>query len=170
MKAKQSTFISGLIMIILGVLIAIFGGETVLDVYFGIVALVSGICLLALGIYNMSKKAPVAPAPLLLGAVLMAVGITLFTDFLSIGVLVNLLVICVLGSGVGLIIYGAYLLSRKQTASGVMNLVVGVVCVTLASLFIAVADFRSVFWIIVGVVIAVYGLVETIYGIKELKK
>ena len=170
MKAKQSTFISGLILIILGVLIAIFGGETVLDVYFGIVALVSGVCLLALGIYGMAKKAPVAPAPVILGAVLMAVGITLFTSYLSIADLVKFLVICVLGAGVGLMIYGVYLLTKKLTGVGVMNLVVGVVCVTLAILFIAVPDFRSAFWIIVGVVIAAYGLVETIYGVKELKK
>ena len=51
-----------------------------------------------------------------------------------------------------------------------MNLVLGLVAIVVSVLYIAVPDFRNVFWIIVGVLIAVYGLVEFIYGIKESKK
>ena len=170
MKRKSSTFVSGLIMIILGVLIAVFGGEKTLDIYFGIVSLVSGVCLIALGIYNISKKMPLPPAAVILGSVLVSVGIALFTDYLEFGVLINFLVMVVLGSGVGLLLYGVYLLVKKELPSGLMNVVVGVVAITLAILYITVPDFRKVFWIIVGVVVAAYGLVETIYGIKELKK
>ena len=94
---------------------------------------------------------------------------TLFTDFLSVGVLINFLVIVVLGAGVGILVYGIYLLSKKETAPGLMNLVLGLVAIVVAVLYIAVADFRNIFWIIVGVLIAVYGLVEFIYGIKEVK-
>lgn len=170
MKQKSSTFVSGLIMIVLGVLIAIFGVDAVVNTYFGIVALVSGVCLIALGAYNVSKKEPLPPATIILGAVLIAVSIALFVGYLSISILINLLVIIVLGSGAGLICYSVYLLTKKNNAAGIMNLVVGVVAVTLSILYITVPDFRKLFWIIVGVVIAVYGLIETIYGIKELKK
>ena len=169
MNEKNKTLLSGIFCIVLGVLIAIFGGQTVLDIYFGIVALVSGLCLIAYGVYAMSKKQPVPSSSLILGSVLTAVGVTLFTDFLSVGVLINFLVIVVLGAGVGILVYGIYLLSKKETAPGLMNLVLGLVAIVVAVLYISVADFRNIFWIIVGVLIAVYGLVEFIYGIKEVK-
>ena len=81
MNEKNKTLLSGIFCIVLGVLIAIFGGQTVLDIYFGIVALVSGLCLIAYGVYAMSKKQPVPSSSLILGSVLTAVGVTLFTDF-----------------------------------------------------------------------------------------
>ena len=62
-----------------------------------------------------------------------------------------------------------YLLVKKQTVPGLMNLILGIVAIVVSVLYIAVPDFRSVFWIIVGVLIAVYGLVEFIYAIKEGK-
>lgn len=169
MNEKNKTLLSGIFCIVLGVLIAIFGGQTVLDIYFGIVSLVSGLCLIAYGVYAMSKKQPVPSSSLILGSVLTAVGVTLFTEFLSVGVLINFLVIVVLGAGVGILIYGIYLLCKKETAPGLMNLVLGLVAIVVAVLYIAVNDFRNIFWIIVGVLIAVYGLVEFIYGIKEAK-
>lgn len=169
MSEKNKTLFSGIFLIVLGVLIAIFGGQTVLDIYFGIVALVSGLCLIALGIYAMSKKQPVPSTSLIFGSVLTAVGITLFTDFLSVGVLINFLVIVVLGAGVGILCYGVYLLSKKQTTPGLMNLVLGLVAIVVSVLYIAIPDFRKAFWIIVGILIALYGLVEFIYGIKESK-
>lgn len=169
MNEKNKTLLSGIFCIVLGVLIAIFGGQTVLDIYFGIVSLVSGLCLIAYGVYAMSKKQPVPSSSLILGSVLTAVGVTLFTEFLSVGVLINFLVIVVLGAGVGILVYGIYLLSKKETTPGLMNLVLGLVAIVVAVLYIAVADFRNIFWIIVGVLIAVYGLVEFIYGIKEAK-
>ncbi len=166
---KNKTLISGIFLIVMGVLIAIFGGQAVLDVYFGIVALISGLCLLAIGVYALSKKQPLPSASLILGTILVSVGVTLFTDFLSVGVLINFLVIVILGSGVGILLYGVYLLTKKETVPAIMNIVLGVVAIVVSVLYIAVADFRNVFWIIVGVLIAVYGLVEFIYGIKETK-
>lgn len=169
MSEKNKTLVSGIFLIVLGVLIAIFGGQTVLDIYFGIVALVSGLCLIAFGIYAMSKKQPVPSSSLIFGSVLTAVGITLFTDYLSVGVLINFLVVVILGAGVGILCYGCYLLSKKETTPGLMNLVLGIVAIVVSVLYIAVADFRDAFWIIVGILIALYGLVEFIYGIKETK-
>ena len=169
MNEKNKTLLSGIFCIVLGVLIAIFGGQKVLDVYFGIVSLVSGLCLIALGAYAVSKKQPLPSSTLILGCVLTAVGITLFTDYLSIGVLINFLVIVILGAGVGIFAYGIYLLKKKEKTPGLMNLALGLVAIVVSILYIAVADFRNIFWIIVGVLIALYGLVEFIYGIKEVK-
>ncbi len=169
MSEKNKTLVSGIFFIVMGILIAIFGGQAVLDVYFGIVSLVAGLCLVAMGIYAMSKKQPLPGSTLVLGCVLLAVGVTLFTDFLSVGVLINFLVVVVLGAGAGILTYGIYLLVKKQTVPGLMNLVLGLVAIVVSVLYIAVPDFRSIFWIIVGVLIAVYGLVEFIYAIKEGK-
>lgn len=169
MSEKNKTLVSGIVIIVMGILIAIFGGQAVLDVYFGIVSLVAGLCLVALGIYAMCKKQPVLGSTLILGCVLLAVGVTLFTDFLSVGVLINFLVVVVLGAGAGILAYGIYLLTKKETIPGLMNLVLGLVAIVVAVLYITVPDFRSVFWIIVGVLISVYGLVEFIYAIKEGK-
>ncbi len=170
MNEKNKTLISGIFCIILGVLIAIFGGQKVLDIYFGVVALVSGLCLIAYSVYALSKKQPVPSTALILGFVLSAVGITLFTDYLTVGALINFLVIVILGSGVGILCYGIYLLIKKETVPGLMNLALGIVGVVVSVLYIAVTDFRSIFWIIVGILIAVYGLVEFIYGLKEVSK
>ena len=170
MNDKNKTLISGIFCIILGVLIAIFGGQTVLDIYFGVVALVSGLCLISYGVYAMSKKQPVPSTSFILGFVLSAVGITLFTNYLTVGDLFNFLVIVILGSGVGILCYGIYLLAKKETVPGLMNLALGIVGVVVSVLYIAVDDFRSLFWIIVGILIAVYGLVEFIYGLKEVSE
>lgn len=169
MSEKNKTLVSGIFLIVMGILIAIFGGQAVLDVYFGIVSLVAGLCLVAMGIYAMSKKQPVPGPTLILGCVLLAIGVTLFTDFLSVGVLINFLVVVVLGAGAGILAYGIYLLTKKQNVPGLMNLVLGIVAIVVSVLYIAVPDFRNVFWIIVGVLIAVYGLVEFIYGIIDSK-
>ena len=55
-KEKVSQLASGIILLLLGVLIAIFGGQTVLDTYFGVVALICGAVLLGLVIYQIAKK------------------------------------------------------------------------------------------------------------------
>lgn len=170
MNEKYKTLVSGIFCVVLGVLIAIFGGQAVLDIYFGIVALVCGLCLVCFSVYAISKKQPVPSTSLVLGFVLIAVGVTLFTDYLSFGALINFLVIVILGAGAGILFYGIYLLAKKQTVPGIMNLVLGVLAIVVAVLYIAVPDFVKVFWIIVGVLIAVYGLVEIIYGCKEISK
>ena len=169
MNEKNKTLVSGIFLIVMGILIAIFGGQAVLDIYFGIVALVAGLCLTVMAVYSMSKKEPIPGPTLILGCVLLAIGITLFTNFLSVGVLINFLVVVILGAGVGILIYGVYLLSRKEQVPGLMNLVLGIVSIVVSVLYIAVPDFRNIFWIIVGVLIALYGLVEFIYGIKEVQ-
>ena len=169
MSEKNKTLVSGIFCIILGVLIAIFGGQEVLDIYFGVVAVVSGVCLLVLSIYTMCKKLPVPVPSFIMGCVLTAVGITLFTEYLTVGYVINFLVVIILGAGAGILGLGIYLLTKKEVAPGLMNLALGIFAIVVAVLYIAVPDFRSVFWIIVGVLIAVYGLVDVVLGIKDLQ-
>ena len=44
-KEKLSKILSGVVLILLGILVAIFGAGA-LDVYFGIIACIVGLCLL----------------------------------------------------------------------------------------------------------------------------
>ena len=169
-KEKVSQLASGIILLLLGVLIAIFGGQTVLDTYFGVVALICGAVLLGLVIYQIAKKSAFNAFALILGCVLIAIGIALFTPFLSFSVIINILVVAILGVGAGLVCIGVYMLAKKDTINGLINLIVGIVLIVLAVLYINVADFRKAFWIIVGILVAIYGVLQIINATISTRK
>ena len=159
--------IEGAIIVALGVLIAIFGFGAV-DLYFAIASTVVGAALLGVSIYGMSKNS-LDVGVLALSGVLIAIGVGLFTHYLSFGILINLIVIAILGFGAALIIYGIYLIAKKYPVYGTLVLIIGVVLVTLSVLYICLADFRNVFWIIVGIVIALYGVLYIVAVLTERK-
>lgn len=169
-KEKVSQLVSGIILLLLGALIAIFGGQAVLDIYFGVIALICGAVLLGFAVYQIVKKSYVSLTFLILGCVLLAIGIALFTPFISFGVIINFLIIAILGIGVGLLLFGIYLLAKRDTFVGVINLIVGIALIVLASLYIAVADFRTAFWIIVGIIVAIYGILQIINATINTKR
>ena len=165
---KLSRVLSCLVLMLLGILIAIFGTKAI-DVYLGIVACVAGVAVLIDTIYLISKKEKLVAYPFVLSLVLIAIGITLFVGWISFAILVSLLVVVILGAGAGLLCYGVYLLGSKEKNAGLLNVVMGVVALTLAILYMAVPDFRTLFWIIVGIVLAVYGLLGLIFTLIEKK-
>ena len=169
-KQKNSKLISGIVVLVLGILVAIFGGQAVLDVYFGVIALISALALLSLTAYQMAKKQFDQVSNLVLGAIFAAVGIGLFTDFLTFAAIINFLVLAILGAGAGLFLYGVYCLVAKNAMAGFMNLLVGAGAITLSVLYITVAEFRTAFWIVVGVLIAVYGLCQTVIVLMDMIK
>ena len=161
-KDKLSNLLAGMLIVVLGVLVAVFGAAAVLNLYFGIAACVAGACLLAFAIVLMSRKAVVQPSAIISGGALIAIGVGLLIGKIDAGVLIGLLVFAVLGGGAGLMVYGVYLLTRKATNFGIVNLVVGAAALTLAILYLAVAGFAQAFWIIVGILIAVYGVAQIV--------
>ena len=163
-KDKLSKILTFAVVIALGILIAIFGTDAI-DIYLGIVACIAGVVVLVDAIYLITRKEEVPVTPFVLSCVLLAVGISLFPHYISFVVLVRFIVVVILGLGAGLLGYGIYLLSKKETSTGILNVVVGVVAITLAILYMAIPDFAKVFWIIVGVVIAVYGLLGLVFTI-----
>jgi len=163
-KDKLSKVLTFAVVIALGVLIAIFGTDAI-DIYLGIVACIAGVVVLVDTIYLITRKEEVPATPFVLSCVLIAIGVVLFTHYISFAALVNFLVVVILGLGAGLLGYGVYLLAKKQTSNGLLNVVVGVVALTLAILYMAIPDFAKVFWIIVGIVIAVYGLLGLVFTI-----
>ena len=167
-KEKLTQVLVGAILVALGILVAIFGTGA-FDIYFGIIAIGAGAILLALAIALMVKKQVLAPTAFILPAVLLAVGITLFTPYIGFEALEQFIVVLVLGLGAGLLLYGCYLIGKKAPIDGVVNIVIGVVALTLSILFITVHDFEKAFWVIVGVVIALYGVLEIVTAFLEKK-
>lgn len=167
-KEKMSRLLSGIILIVLGILVAIFR-EGALDVYFGIVACAAGLLLLIYTAYLVSKKEDLTPAGFIIGSVLLAMGISLFVHWITVAFLISFIVVAVLGAGVGLVLYGAYLLSKKEQFNGFLNVIIGVVAIVLSILYKTVSDFAKIFWVIVGVVIAVYGVLEVASAFIEKK-
>ena len=164
-KDKLSKILTFAVVIALGILIAIFHTDAI-DIYFGIIACMSGVVILVDAIYLITKKQEVPVAPFVISCVLLAIGITLFTHYITFNMLVKFIVVVILGLGVGLLGYGIYLFTKKEVSTGILNVVMGVVAATLAILFIAnVNNIENVFWIIVGVVVAVYGLLGLVFTI-----
>lgn len=169
-KEKLSQVLSGVILVVLGILIAIFGAANVLDTYFGIIACVAGALLLCYAIYLLVKKQAVVPSTFILPCVLLAVGICLFTPWLSVGFVFDFLAVIAIGAGAGLIFFGAYLIAKKNVFGGILNIAVGAVVLTLAVLYKAVPEFAKAFWIIIGVLVAVYGVLMIVSAFLGKKK
>ena len=167
-KEKLTQVLVGAIMVALGILVAIFGTEA-FDLYFGILATAVGAVLLGYGIYLASKKQLLAPSFFIIPAVLLTIGITLLVGTIGFGALVGFLVVLILGFGGGLLLYGIYLIVKKATLNGVIHVIIGVVAVTLSILYLTVPDFAKAFWVIVGIVIALYGILEIVDAFIEKK-
>ena len=170
MNNKVSRVLEGAVLLALGIIIAVCGIGTAIDIYFGIAFTVAGVCILLLGIIGLSKKNADSLANLILGSVLLTIGICLFTPWLSFAPLVNLLVIAILGLGIGLILTGSYCIAKKLLLSGVGQLVIGVLMVVFTIIYKVNPDFSQVFWIVVGVLVAIYGALVIVSALIAKKK
>lgn len=158
MNNKLVGVIEGILITALGVIMAIYGGGSALDVYFAIISLVAGVTLAVLAIIGLSKKGPLNFGLVILATIFIFVGAFLFTDYLTFAALINLLVIVLMGLGSGLVICGIYSLVKKNIVVAIAQLLVGVLVIVFTILFLTVNDFRTVFWIVMGILIAVYGV------------
>lgn len=173
MKEKLAGVLEAIVIIAFGIIIAIFGGGTALDLYFAIVALVAGVVLLIVNLYALVKVKELNFALVFLSCALITVGVAILAKKLSFAVLIPLMAYLLLGLGIALILYGLFVALRKSLFYGVGQMVVGAVLVTLVILFLTVPEFAQAFWIILGVVLAVYGvllLVFTLTGKNGKKK
>ena len=168
---KIVNIIEAIVIIVLGVIIAIFGGGTALDIYFGIVAIVGGVALAAIAVYTLANTKVLPFGTTFLSIALITVAITLFVNALSFGVLIGLLVYIMLALGITLVLYGIYTaVALKGIIPGVAQIVIGAAIIVLTVLFLTVEDFRTVFWIITGILVAVYGVLMLIYAYLPQKK
>lgn len=167
MDKKIVGFIQGLIFVAFGIIIAVAGGGTALDIYLGILCCVGGAAALAASIVTLTRRSPLTFGMVALGTILLTVGIALFTDYLTFASLINLLVFILIGFGGGMIIYGIYQVANRAPVPGLVSIIIGVGVIVLCVLFLTVADFRQAFWIIVGVLVALYGLLVSVTAILD---
>lgn len=170
MNSKVARILEGAIIVALGVIIAICGIGSAIDIYFGIACTIAGVVLLLLAFIGLSKKDVTYLSDIILGSVLLTIGICLFTPWLSFGALIELLVIALMGLGVGLIITGAYFITKKALFTGVGQIVVGALMVTFVILYKTIPDFAQAFWIIVGILVALYGVLLIVTALIDKKR
>lgn len=170
MNNKVARVLEGAILVALGVIIAICGIGSAIDIYFGIVFTVAGACLIILGFAGLNKKDASGLSDLILGSVLLTIGVCLFTPWLSFGALIDIFVIALMGLGIGLMLSGAYCLSKKLVFNGVGQIVIGALMVTFVIIYKTVPDFAKAFWIIIGVLVAIYGALLIVSALIEKKK
>ena len=104
---------------------------------------------------------------------LLTLGIALLAKELSIAGIIYILAYLLLAFGVALILFGLFtMFGAKNLVAGLVQVIIGAAIVTLTLLFLFVPDFAKAFWIIVGVIIIVYGILSLVFAItgKELKK
>ena len=170
-KDKLILILEGAIIVALGILIAIFGLAPVLDTYFGILALVGGAILALIAIVSIVKKQELTLAPVALSTILITVGVgLLIPGWLTVDSIILFLIFVLIGLGGGLIFYGAYTLAKGRVLFGVSQMIVGVVLVVLGVLYLTVEDFRTAFYIVLGIAIAVYGGLLILSAFLDNKK
>ena len=157
-KDKLMTILEGVIITVLGVLIAVFGISATIDIYFGVTFLVIGVALAVVAIVGLVKSKVLLFGPTFMACALITLGSALFTEFLSFAGLIAIIVFLLIGLGGALVIYGVYTLLKKNLFYGVGQIVVGAALIALSIVYLLVPDFQTVFWIIVGILVAIYGV------------
>lgn len=174
MKDNKKLFaiLESVAVIALGVLLAIFGFRTV-DLYFGIMFIVAAVAFLSIVVAYLVKSKEMPFGPLLGFSSALVFGILILLSRFSLAFLFDVFVLLIIAFGGALLIYGIYLMVKGATVYGVGQLVIGILLFVSGILYLTVPDFRVAFWIIVGVLVAIYGvllLVEAIAGKKLTKK
>ena len=170
MNKKVLNIIEGALTVVLGILVAVFGGLAVMNIYFGVLLVVFGAGLAAFAIYTLVKTKVVTFLSIFLACVALLFGIVLLAGYYSLDYLLQTLLLVVIAAGGALIFYGVYSIAKRRVFLGVGQIVVGASAIALGVVYIVVPEFRVVFWIIVGCLIAVYGLLVVIFALldKEL--
>ena len=158
MKSKITAIIESILMIVFGILIAIYGGGAALDTYIAIVCVAGGVVLGVLALVALTQTKILDFSLVFGSAALITIAIAVFTNWLSFSVLITLLVFLLMGLGVALLLYGIYSCVKGFVFNGVGQIVVGALLVTFTALYLGVEGFRQAFWIIIGILIALYGV------------
>ncbi len=170
MKEKTASIIAAVILIVMGIIIAVVGAGA-LDLYFGIGCLVAGGVLVILNIISLAKSKQITFSQLFLSTALIVLGVCfIWTHYVSFTMLINLIVLLILGLGIALFAYGLFtVILSKKVAIGVVEMVLGIVVIVFTILYLNIPDFQKAFWIVTGIAIAAYGVLELISVLANKK-
>ena len=158
MDSKISSVIRGAFIIVLGVLVAVCGVGTAVNTYFGVVCIVAGVLLLAFSAIIVAKKLPTPIAYLILSGILITIAVALFMSKLSLEVIVGLLIFGLMGTGFGLIAAGIIEIAKGHLLLAIVEMMVGALLILFTALYLGVPEFQKAFWIIVGIMMIVFGV------------
>ena len=158
MNKKLLTIIEGAVAITLGILIAVFGGVQTLGTYFGVLFIISGALAVALAFVALAKTKVLGYAGLFVGAALITLGTALFIHPELFGFIIYVVDLLLIAAGAALIVYGVFTIVNHSVFYGIGQIVVGAIAITLAILYLKVPEFQTVFWIIIGILVALYGV------------
>ena len=170
MKNKQLINIAeGILTAVVGVLIAVFGIQTVVDMYFGILFLVLGAVLLVIELASLVKVKKLEFGGLFAAFAFIIIGSFLVAGKLSFGVLIGIFVALIIALGGALMFYGCYALVKTSLFYGIGQIVIGAIALTMGILYLTVPEFATAFWIVIGILIALYGVLLTVFAIVNKK-
>lgn len=173
MNKNLKTILLGSILTAFGVLLAVFGGATILNMVLAFSFIVIGSAMALVILISLIKKYSVALVDFIIAAILISVGVGLLTGYVNLDVAIKLMVLAILGGGAALVLYGVYTICKKHIFIGIIQILIGAICVALPIVYILVETFQMIFWIVVGVTIALYGafiIISVIANSRAVKK
>ena len=172
MSKKLVAICEGVLLVVIGVLVAVFGGGQTMDLIFGIIGIAGGAALLALAILALLKEKKYAFSLWFAAVAGLFIGILLVAEKTTIAFLIEYAIYFGIAFGAAFLGLGIYsLVAKKDTKAGLIQLIGGALIVTFGMLFIFVEDFAQFFWIVVGVLIALAGVYVAVMALlnKEAK-
>ena len=169
MDSKLTNIIRGVVLVVLGVLVAVCGVGAAVNTYIGVVAIVAGVLLLAFTAYSVAKRLPLPAASLVTGAILITIAVALFMGKLSFEVFVGLLIFGLMGLGFGLVALGIFEIARRFVVLGISELFVGGLLILFTALYLGIPEFQTAFWIIVGILMIVFGVFVIVFAFVSFK-
>lgn len=161
-KRKTLDLVQSVILIVVGILIAlsIINPDQIVNILCALIITVIGCYLLFKSVYE--TKSFVSPGALA-GGVLVGVGIAAFANYINFGtLLLNILKVGILCVGILLTIQSVVLLLQRRggTVFPVLYLVIGIVAIILGILILINIIPNNPTYVIVGILLAVVGLVN----------
>ena len=165
---KLVNILEAVAMIVFGVLVAIFGFKT-FDIYFGIVFIVAAVGFLVAAIVELTKMKILSFSLLFAFCALLIFGIVILLNQFSLYYMVIVLVYLIIAFGGALIMFGSYSAAKVNVFYGIGQIVLGAIAVTVGILYLLVPEFNVAFWIIAGVIIALYGVLMLVLAATNKK-
>ena len=82
----------------------------------------------------------------------------------------NIIVVLIIAFGFALLVYGVYAAAKVNKGYGIGQIIIGVLAALMGVLYITLPEFRTAFWIVVGILIALYGGFVFFYALLSKKK
>ena len=165
---KLVNVLEAVAMMLFGVLVAIFGFKT-FDIYFGIVFIVAAAGFLVAAIVELSKAKILSFSLLFAFTALLVFGIVILLNRFSLYYMVIVLVYLIIAFGGALVMFGSYSAAKVSVFYGIGQIVLGAIAITVGILYLLVPEFNVAFWIIAGVIIALYGLLMLVLTLSDKK-